>query len=131
MSLDSEDRAGASERGRAHTKAGRSSDQASRQAEPDQGFPPGVGMRWRLFDGFGVLPPGLMRSVAQKVLARPSGRGLAEGGEFCDRPPDDVRRLVDGVVAPDSSKQSFPLPTRQPPANPLCGLGKGTRTKHV
>lgn len=114
---------------RAYIKIGRSADTERREAELNEGFPPGIGMQWRTIHRLGPFGPAQAHAIEQEILSRLAASGLTIGGEFAKGDPECIRGIADAVLA--DPRAECPLPDPPAPANALSGLGRGERNGHV
>ena len=112
-----------------YIKVGRSTDTVRREAELNEGFPPGLGLKWRTIHRLGPFDPSEAHAIEQEVLSHLAAVGLTVGGEFARGDPEYIRGIADAVLADFGA--DCPLPAPPAPANALSGVERGERNDHV
>lgn len=78
-----------------YMKIGRSNDVRRRESELNEGFPPGLGLRWRCIFTRQFATGAEAHAVEQTILSRLAEFGKTIGGEFAKLAPREITALVE------------------------------------
>jgi hypothetical protein len=110
-----------------YVKIGRSQDTARREQELNQGFPPGLGISWRVRHEIRLPSGEHAHRLEQAALGAIATRGMSIGAEFCIGAPAMLWALVEELGA--SHPTGSPLRPVDPTANARSARALGGRTE--